>query len=57
MWITILCLIIAFALILTITYFGSRLQMKGWLKELEIHFGEKLTNYKQTKKEKDEEKR
>jgi hypothetical protein len=49
MWIDLLCIGIVFLLLM---YIGSRLQMKAWLKELDLHLGKKFVDYINSKKEK-----
>ena len=34
-----------------LVYYLSRIQMKGWLKQLDLHLGKKFINYINNKKE------
>jgi len=41
---------------LAIIYLGSRLQMRAWLKELDIHLGKKFVDFINTKKKENDNK-
>jgi len=46
----VLCIIIG----IVILHFGSRIQMRAWLKELDLHLGRKLVDYINNKSKKEE---
>jgi len=54
---TIIYILLSVICLTVLIYFGSRLQMKAWIKEIDLHFGKKFTDFinNKNKKENDNE--